>query len=50
MDGALVTAAIKALRGAGYTVEFADIPGLYYVNGRELTRGQVVDLVRQLGL
>ena len=40
--------AVEKLRKAGRTVAQADIPGLWYVDGRELNIGQVFDLARQL--
>lgn len=40
--------AIRSLMAAGATVEPADIPGLYNVNGRELTTGQVIDFASKV--
>lgn len=40
--------AIETLKLQGKTVVPADIPGLYFVDGRELTTGQVLDFARQL--
>lgn len=42
------TNAVEVLRLRGISVVPADIPGLWFVNGRELTIGQVLDYSRQL--
>ncbi len=38
---------INELRRAGHIVEAADLPGLYFVDGRELTIRQLVDLTNR---
>lgn len=39
--------ALRDLKARGWSVAPADIPGLTYVGGHELTVGQVLDLARQ---
>lgn len=48
MDDDILRNAIEALKLRGHSVTRADLPGLYFVDGRELTRGQVIDYARQL--
>jgi hypothetical protein len=40
--------AMETLLSAGKRVAPSDIPGLVWVDGRELTMGQVVDFARQI--
>jgi len=43
-----IAIAIRRLIEHGHQVQPADtVPGLYVVDGRELTTGQVIDLARQ---
>ena len=40
--------ALAALKRSGSSVEPSDIPGLTYVNGVELTIGQIIDLASRI--
>lgn len=42
--------AIEGLKGRGYTVEYVNLPGLYNVNGREITTMQMVHLWSQISV
>lgn len=49
MNEQALSAATKKLIDAGYTIEpDAGVPGLYWVNGRELTIGQIIHLASEL--
>jgi hypothetical protein len=48
IDGATILDAIKFLQHRGYDISLTgDIPGLFRVNGRELTTCQIIDLATQ---
>lgn len=48
MDARTILDAIRFLQAHGYDVAVADIPCLYFVNGREITAGQLIGLATQL--
>lgn len=45
---ATVTASVQALRATGHEVTAVELPGLWSVDGRELTDGQVIDLATRI--
>lgn len=40
--------AIEAILLRGTSIQASDMPGLYFVDGRDMTSGQVIDYARQL--